>query len=29
MIYLAAAYALKYFPLIILAFVATLIWLTR
>jgi hypothetical protein len=29
MIYLVAAYALKYSPLIIVALVATLVWLTR
>ncbi len=29
MIYLAAAYALKYLQPIILAFVAGLVWLTR
>jgi len=29
MIYVAAAYALKYSPLIIIALVAALIWFTR
>jgi hypothetical protein len=29
MIYIAAAYALKYSPLIIIALVAALVWFTR
>jgi hypothetical protein len=29
MIYIAAAYALKYSPLIVIALVATLVWITR
>jgi hypothetical protein len=29
MIYIAAAYALKYSPLIVIALVAALIWITR